>query len=65
MCWPAQLTYPHLYVIKGGFRAFHAQYPQLCEGVYAEMDRPESAAELREAERHARASWGSTTAGRT
>ena len=34
------LLYPELYVVKGGYKAFHAAYPQLCtpEGSYLTMD---------------------------
>ena len=24
------LTYPHMYVLRGGYKAFHQQYPAIC-----------------------------------
>lgn len=32
-----KLSYPHLFLLEGGYKAFFAQYPELCTGGYVSM----------------------------
>lgn len=43
------LLCPEMYVIRGGYRAFHAQYPELCCGSYRKMSDSAFSAELEKA----------------
>jgi M-phase inducer tyrosine phosphatase len=31
------LHYPHVYILDGGYRQFHAEFPGLCDGGYVQM----------------------------
>lgn len=33
-----QIFYPEIYVLEGGFKEFHRDYPQLCDGTYVPME---------------------------
>jgi hypothetical protein len=35
-CYP-RLSYPHVFILDGGYRDFHEQYPTLCDGEYTPM----------------------------
>lgn len=37
------LTYPWMYVIRGGFREFHERFPEMCEGEYVRQEAVEEA----------------------
>lgn len=53
------LTFPQLYVLKGGFEGFYKLSPQLCEGqdVYRPMSRPEFEEELQVNEKQVALEW--------
>ncbi|KAK9814635.1 hypothetical protein WJX72_009085 [[Myrmecia] bisecta] len=56
--YPA-LDFPHLYVLKGGYKAFWKRYPHLCtpHGSYTRMGDPAHSAHLKQCHASARASW--------
>ena len=32
-----QIFYPEMYLLEGGYKAFHSQFPELCTGTYLPM----------------------------
>ncbi len=44
------LFYPEMYLLEGGYKAFYAAHPALCDGGYQEMEDAHFVAQLAAAE---------------